>query len=195
MLDPLSAAITQFNQLNSEDPTLIQVGGETRPRELVQAERLEEWVLQVDPHASSALRLASRCQHLKRFAFPRSDYPEGRVGYLKWRKDLSKKHADLATQVLSGVGADPALISQVRAIVLKQAQKANPDGQAMEDALCLSFLQHEFSEFAAKHPDDKVVDIVRKTWGKMSARGHELALGLPLTGRAQALVEKALSGA
>lgn len=195
MSDPISAAIAQFNRINSEDPSLIEVAGAAHPRELVQAERLEEWVLRVDPNASAALRLASRCQHLKRFAFPRSDYPEGRIGYLKWRKDLSKKHADLATQILTGVGADAALISQVRSIVLKEAQKTNPESQTMEDALCLSFLQHEFSDFAAKHPDEKVIDIVQKTWRKMSARGHELALTLPLSGRAQQLVQKALSGA
>jgi len=194
MSDLISAAILKFNQINAEDPTRIEVDGQHRPRELVQAERLEEWVLRVDPNSSAALRLASRSQHLKRFAFPRGDYPEGRVGYLKWRKDLSKKHAELAEQVLADVGADAVLISEVRSILLKEGLKTNPDSQTMEDALCLSFLQHEFSDFAAKHPDDKVIDIVQKTWRKMSARGHEFALGLALSGRAKDLAQKALSG-
>jgi hypothetical protein len=82
----------------------------------------------------------------------------------------------------------------VRAINLKEGLKTNPDNQTMEDALCLSFLEHEFAEFAAKHEDEKVVDIVQKTWRKMSERGHEVSLQLPLSGRAQVLVGRALSG-
>jgi hypothetical protein len=120
-------------------------------------------------------------------------YPEGRVGYLKWRKDLSKKHADLATKVLFDVGFDQAVIEQVRKINMKQELKTEPDCQAMEDALCLSFLEHEYSEFCAKHEDSKVIDIVQKTWRKMSERGHELALTIGLTGRAGELVQQALA--
>jgi hypothetical protein len=192
--DPVDQALARFNEQNAEDPTMLGAAGAERPRELVLAERLEEWVYRVVPEPSLALRLAARCQHLRRFAFPRCDYPEGRVGYLKWRKDLSKKHADLATELLRDVGFDEHVISAVRAINLKQELKVNSDSQAMEDALCLSFLQYEFADFSHKHPDDKVVDIVVKTWRKMSDRGRELALTIRLDGRAKELVERALSG-
>jgi hypothetical protein len=193
MSTPFEEAIARFNAVNAEDPTSIEVGGEPRPKELVAAERLETWVKKVAPEAGEALLLASRCQHLKRFAFPRSEYPEGRVGYLKWRKELSRKHADLACEVLAEAGVAEALIAQVRTINLKEGIKANPDTQAMEDALCLSFLAHDFAAFAAKYDDDKVVDIVQKTWRKMSERGHELALSLPFDERSQKLIERALS--
>lgn len=102
MPDPFTTAIEQLDAINAEDPNQLKVDGERCPRELVAAERLEAWVLKVNPDASEALRLASRCQHLTRWAFPRSEYPEGRVGYLKWRKDLSKKHARLAAEVFEG---------------------------------------------------------------------------------------------
>lgn len=191
----VETAIVRFDAENSQDPHTVSEGGTTRPRELVFAERLSVWISRVVPEPSDALKLAARCQHLRRFAFPRSDYPEGRVGYLKWRKDLSHKHAELAGKILEELGFDEELRNQVRTINLKQQLKTNPDSQAMEDALCLSFLEHEFSAFADKHEDEKVIDIVRKTWRKMSERGHALALSLPLSGRAKDLVGIALSDA
>lgn len=195
MNDLIPEAISRFNALNARDPNSIEVNGELRPKELVFAERLEAWVLRMHPDASDALRLAARSQHLQRWSVPRSDYPPGRVGYLKWRKDLSKRHADLATGVLSDLGAPEELISALRSINLKEGLKTNPDTQAMEDALCLSFLQHEFSAFVEKYDDEKVIDIVQKTWRKMSDSAHELALTLPLEGRAKELVGRALGAA
>lgn len=192
MNDLVSKAIEQFNALNAQDPSKLIVDGKTVPKELVAAERLEAWVLQLEPQASDALRLAARCQHLKRWSVPRSDYPEGRVGYLKWRKDLSKKHAELASNVLRELGAPETLIESLRSLNLKEGLKTNPDTQTIEDALCLSFLEHEFAEFANKHDDEKVVDIVQKTWRKMSERAHAAALGLPFHGRAKDLVGRAL---
>jgi hypothetical protein len=123
---------------------------------------------------------------------PRSEYPEGRIGYLKWRKDLSRRHAELASQVLVDLGFESALIEQVRKINLKQELKSDPECQTMEDALCLSFLEHEYPSFVTKHEDEKVVDIVQKTWRKMSERGQQLALQLSLHGRAKDLVARAL---
>jgi hypothetical protein len=193
MKDLIEQAIARFDAMNAQDPNKIVILGTERPRELVLAEYLSQWVAKVDPSAHDALVLAARCQHLMRWTVPRSDYPEGRIGYLKWRKDLSKKHADLASEVLQELGFSQTTIEQVRRINLKEGLKTNPDTQTMEDALCLSFLEHEFSDFAEKHPDDKVMDIVQKTWCKMSERAHELALGLPLEGRAKKLVARALA--
>ncbi len=189
----IEQAFRRFDEMNSRDPKQIEVDGTRRPRELSLALSLYSWVKRVQPQAGPALLLASRCQHLMRFSMPRSEYPEGRVGYLKWRKELSRKHADLATKELFDVGFDQAVIDQVRKINLKQELKTDPDCQAMEDALCLSFLEQEYPVFCDKHGDEKVIDIVRKTWRKMSERGHKLALELPLEGRAKDLVEKALS--
>jgi hypothetical protein len=189
----LQAAIEAFDRLNSEDPNTLDDGGARRPRELVQAERLSEWIRIVRPDASEALVLAARCQHLRRWEIPRERFPQGRTGYLAWRKELARFHADSAEAVLRSVGYDEDTIERVRHIVLKRGLKVDPDTQAMEDALCLSFLEHEFSAFAAKHPDEKVVDILQKTWRKMSERGRELAMGLELGARARELLEAALA--
>ena len=163
--------------------------------ELVDSERLAAWVERLEPLASEALALASHCQHLCRWQLPRSDFPDGRIGYLTWRKALARLHADRAAEVLRGVGYDEALIAEVRAINLKQGLHTNADTQTMEDALCLAFLEFELEEFAGKHDAAKVIDIIQKTWGKMSERGHERALALApsLPSSAAALVTRALA--
>jgi hypothetical protein len=111
---------------------------------------------------------------------------------LTWRKALARLHADKASELLREAGYDEGTIAEVRRINLKQGLHVSPDTQTIEDALCLVFLEYELEEFAGKHPDDKVVDIIRKTWGKMSERGHERALALALPGRSAALVARAL---
>jgi hypothetical protein len=185
-------AIVAFRAANARDPNTISDAGQQRPRELVDAERLAAWVERLEPDASEALVLASHCQHLCRWELPRGDFPDGRIGYLSWRKALARKHADKASELLREAGYDEPTITQVRQINLKQGLHANADTQTIEDALCLAFLEHELEAFASKHPDEKVVDIIRKTWAKMSERGHERALALALPSRAAALVARAL---
>src|SRR5688572_14815512 len=131
------SAIAAFDQANAEDPAHEQVGGVARPRELVHAERLAAWVERLEPSPSEALRLAARCQHLQRWKIPRSSYPDGRVGYLRWRTQLARFHADRAAEILASAGYERALIDQVRRINLKQGMRSDPDVQTMEDALCL----------------------------------------------------------
>ncbi|HET9933661.1 MAG TPA: DUF4202 domain-containing protein [Polyangiaceae bacterium] len=187
--------IAAFHALSAQDPAAERVGDVERPRELVQAERLAEWVMRVQPDASDALRLAAHCQHIGRFQVPRSSYPEGRSGYLRWRAELARRHAATAEKILREHRADPQVIDSVKRILLKQNLANDPEVQAMEDALCLSFLEHEFAEFASRHDDEKLVRILRKTWAKMSEAARALALRLPLDERAQQLVAAALQGA
>lgn len=188
----LERAWSLFDEANARDPNTVTDRGTSRPRELVDAERLSAWIDRLDPEASEPLLLAGRCQHLRRWEIPRGSYPEGRIGYLEWRKALSRFHADRASEILRDVGYDDATIERVRTINQKRSIKQDPDVQTMEDALCLAFLEHEIDEFAAKHPDDKIVDILQKTWRKMSDRGHEAALALPFSDRVGALVGRAL---
>jgi hypothetical protein len=193
--DRLRRAIAAFRMQNARDPNTLLDAGVARPKELVDAERLASWVQRLDPTPSEALTLASHCQHLCRWEVPRSDFPDGRIGYLTWRKALARLHADRAAEILRSVGYDDGVIGDVRAINLKQGLHTNADTQTMEDALCLSFLQFELDEFAHKHEDDKVVDIIHKTWAKMSPRGHGAALALApsLSAHASALITRALA--
>jgi len=179
--------------MNGADPRSIRVDDVDKPFELVQAERLGAWVERLDPRASEALRLAARCQHLRRWEIPRSELPPGRTGYLQWRTRLARFHADESASVLRAAGYEDAIIDHVRRINLKQGLRSDPDVQTMEDALCLSFIEHELESFSEKHTDEKIVEILRKTWKKMSARGHEAALALPLSPRLSRLVQAALA--
>jgi hypothetical protein len=190
----LKRAIAAFRAENAQDPNTVLDGGVPRPRELVDAERLATWVQKLAPEASEALTLASYCQHLRRWESPRESYEPGRTGYLKWRKDLHRFHADTSARILSEAGYGEDTIAAVREIIQKQGLRSNADVQTMEDALCLSFLEHDFADFSARHDDAKVIDIVQKTWRKMSAHAHDVALTLPLAARPLALVKQALAG-
>jgi len=187
------AAINAFDRANAEDPHLLSAAGGDHPRELLHAQRLSAWVERLAPGASEALRLAARCQHIRRWQIPRNSYPSGRVGYLQWRTQLARFHAETSTRILEEQGYEPELIDAVRRINLKQGLHSNPDTQTMEDALCLAFLEFEFSEFCAKYPAEKVIEVVQKTWKKMSAKGHELALTLPFSPASLELVKLALA--
>jgi hypothetical protein len=186
-------AIAAFDAANAGDPRSVDAGDGPRPGEVVDAERLSQWVERLDPNASEALRLAARCQHIRRWEIARSSFEPGRVGYLKWRKALSRFHADTAAGILSALGYDAETIERVRRVNLKQDLRSNPDAQTMEDALCLTFLEHELEEFQERHAEDKVVEILRKTWAKMSERGRRAALGVSYGDRVQRLLARALA--
>jgi len=167
-----------------------------RPAELVYADHMESWVTRLAPDAPPLLRLAARCQHLERWSVPRTNFPEGKAGYLTWRKSLYKKQAERAKALLLQAGVSAADADEVATWVSKTGLKTNPGTQALEDAACLVFLEREIEAFAAQHADyarEKFVDIIRKTWKKMSPRGQELARTIALPPALGALVTEAIS--
>ena len=186
-------AIAEFDLLNAQDPNHRTVDGEDVPFELFFANKMTEWVFRLNSNASEIVKLAARCQHICRWEHPRSEYPEGRVGYLTWRKDLKTFHATKSTEVLRKVGYDEDTIERVRAINLKKDLGRDPDVQLIEDALCLVFLDNQFDDLIAKTPEEKMLNILQKTWGKMSDGAHEQALALELSAEASGLLSKALS--
>jgi len=169
-----------------------------RPAELVYADRMEAWAGRAATEPTPLLRLAARCQHLERWLVPRTTFPEGKVGYLTWRKSLYKKQADRAKSLLLEAGVAAGEADEVATWVAKSGLKTNPGTQALEDAACLVFLENEIEAFAAQHaeyPREKFVDIIRKTWKKMSPRGQDLAKTLVLPPAIGALVGEAIAGA
>ena len=187
-------AIDEFDRLNAQDPNSQDVNGEAVPYEVFFADCMTEWVMKLDSQASEAVRLAARCQHLCRWEIPRKSYPEGRVGYLTWRKDLKRFHADKSAEVLREVGYEEELVERVRAINLKQGLGKDEEVQIIEDALCLVFLEQQFDDLIAKTEDDKMVRILQKTWGKMSEQAQQEALKLSLSEKGALLVQLALGG-
>lgn len=185
-------AIRRFDAANAADPHHELVDGVASPRELLHARRLTDWVLRLQPDASEALRLAARCQHLRRWESPRDRYPLDRAGYLRWRAELKKFHAEQSGAILREVGYDEALIRRVQALNLKQELGKDPDCQVLEDALCLVFLQYQLVGLAAKTDDAKMINALKKSWTKMSAPGRAAALKLNYGERELALLKAAL---
>jgi hypothetical protein len=183
-------AIARIDALHAEDPEII----DGRPAELVYAERMSAALSALVPSASDALRIAVRAQHLCRWRTPRASYPEGKAGYLRWRAAQAKEHASLAAEVLREVGYDEPTVERVTALVTKKDLARDDEAQALEDAACLVFLQHHFDAFAAERDEAQLIDILQKTWRKMSDRGRRAALVLPLSDRARELVSRALAG-
>ncbi|TNJ42918.1 DUF4202 domain-containing protein [Tamlana fucoidanivorans] len=186
-------AIALIDKANSEDINTYQVAGMDYPKELLYSQRMTRKLLQFEPNASKALQIAARAQHICRWKIARDEYPMDRVGYLKWRETLKKMHADLTADILKSVGYDDQFIDRVKAIILKKLIKKNEESQTLEDTICLVFLDYYFEEFADKHNDEKIIDILKKTWVKMSDKGHEAALKLPYSDKSLALVKQAIS--
>ena len=151
MNERFHAAIRRFDDENARDPN--QENG--RPRELLYAERLTDWVLKLSPDASEALRLAARCQHICRWQNPRENYPMTRPGYLKWRSELKKFHAEKSGGILREVGYDENTIRHVQELNLKKNFPADAECRVLEDALCLVFLEFQFTALAVKTDDEK----------------------------------------
>ena len=185
-------AIRRFDAANAADPNHELVDGVPHPRELLYAHRLTDWVLRLRPDASEALRLAARGQHLRRWESPRDRYPMDRAGYLRWRADLKKFHAEQSGAILREVGYGDDVIARVQALNLKKDLGKDPDCQVLEDALCLVFLQFQFTDLAAKTDDEKLVNAIKKSWAKMSAQGRAEALKLNYGERELALIKAAL---
>jgi len=168
-------AIALFDAANAEDPNL----DEGQPKELLYAQRMTEMLNRFAPNASEVSQLAVRAQHIKRWTVPRNTYPMTKEGYFAWRTGLYKFHADTAGELMREAGYDDAMIESVKKAVSKRALKINPDTQLMEDIADLVFIEHYMLGFAADKPDydeAKWLEIIRKTWKKMSDAAHAFAL-------------------
>lgn len=186
------STIALIDKKNSEDIYTISFNGKEYPKELLYSERMTKKLLEFNPEASEALQIATRAQHICRWKIARNEYSMDKVGYLKWRETLKKMHADIATDILIEVGYDSKFIDRVSFLINKKLIKKDKESQTIEDVICLVFLEYYFEEFAIKHAEDKVIDILQKTWIKMSTEGHAEALKLKFSNKSLSLVKRAL---
>ena len=191
------AAIAAFDRANAEDPNKEMADGQEYPKELLYAHRLSEMLQRYAPGAHEAVKLAVRAQHIQRWKIPRSNYPMDRSGYLQWRTGLYKFHAETAGRLMQESGYDDDMVARVKAIVSKKGLKVNSETQMMEDVVDLVFLENYIAGFAAQHPEyteEKWIQIIRKTWQKMSSVAHEFALAgkIKLPEALQSLILKAI---
>ena len=190
---PYALARSLIDAAHSADPARTP---DDRPAELVYAERVEAWVMRLVAQATPILRLAARCQHLERWQTPRATFPEGKVGYLSWRRSLYTQQAERARALLLAAGVSAEEAAAAATWISKSGLKTNPGTQVLEDAAVLVFLENEIADFAAQHaeyPRAKFVDILQKTWRKLSPAAQQAALGLELPPAIAALVHEALA--
>ncbi len=198
-MSAFAAAFAAIDALHAGDPQMAaRPDGSLAPAELVYAERMTEWLGRLAPDAGEDLRLAVRAQHLCRFELPRDRYPRTREGYRAWREGAADLAADRARTAMIDAGYHPLRGDRVASLVRKYRLKVDPEAQLLEDVACIVFLEHYFAEFRAEQRardggDEKLVEIVRKTWRKMSDHGRAAALTLPLGETEAALVQRALS--
>jgi hypothetical protein len=193
-MDKLEEVIAWIDEVNSQDPNSEEFDNQAFPKEILYSIRLTDWLLRLEPNPSEELQIAARAQHICRWEIPRSEYPMDRKGYLKWRTMLKLFHADKAGELMLGVGYTEDRIKRVQSLIKKEKLKTDHETQLLEDVVCLVFLENYFSDFRADHPDEKIIDIVQKTWGKMSNKGHLEALKLSLQKKSQGWVEGPLGG-
>ena len=164
---------------NSEDPNIEMADGKKWPKELLYSHRMADMLARYKPGADQVIQLGIRGQHMLRWKSPRTDYPMDRKGYHQWRTALYTFHANSVAELMAKVGYDDESLERVRQAVGKKAIKKNVDTQLLEDVVGLVFIEHYMLAFAEKHPEydeDKWIDIIRKTWRKMSSDAHDFAL-------------------
>lgn len=177
-------AVTLMDAANSEDPNIEIADGKEWPKEHLYAIRMSDMLERFNPQADDVAKLAIRGQHILRWKSPRSDYPMNRQGYHQWRTQLYTFHANQVAAFMTEAGYDDVALDRVKMAVGKKAIKANADTQLLEDIAGLVFIEHYMLAFAEKHPEydeEKWIDIIRKTWNKMSDSAHEFTLAGKIT--------------
>jgi len=189
----ISNILDKIDEINAQDPNIEESEGQSYPKEILYSQRMTDMLHDYVTNPSDALQIAARGQHIKRWSIPRSDYPMDRKGYLKWRTQLKIFHGELVAEILKSEGCSESFIKEVVELITKKNLKKDSQAKALEDVICLVFLKYYFKGFAAKSSHDKLIDIVQKTWGKMTEAGHEAALKLPFEEKELSIIKEALA--
>ncbi|WP_440995376.1 DUF4202 domain-containing protein [Arhodomonas sp. SL1] len=192
---PFEQALRALDDLHAEDPRAVRTAVGEQPQELWHAQRMSAWLDQVCEHPpSELLRLAVRGQHLQRWQLPRSEYPEGRTGYLRWRREQARSAGARAAAIALDAGYPATEAERLASLVRKEGLGRDPEAQAVEDCACLVFLEGYLAEFSGRVDTEHLHRILRRTWGKMSPRARGLAMEIPMAEEVRAQVTAALEG-
>jgi hypothetical protein len=189
---PFQNAITWIDAENAQDPNHEIYQSVTYPKELLYSNRMYERLMDFYPNASEAVQIASKAQHICRWKIARESYPMDRVGYLKWREDLKKFHAQTTAVILEKAGYSKEFIARVSFLIEKKLLKKDAETQLLEDVICLVFLKYYLDPFVHKHDREKMKNIILKTWNKMSETGHKEALKIKYSDANLELIKEAL---
>ncbi len=187
----LERVFAAIDEANSGDPN--QFGD--RPLAQAEGQIASAWIDRLAPGATDVVRIAARAHHLRRWETPRSGYPEGRAGYLRWRRDQKRRHAAELAGLMADAGYDRVFCERAGDIVLKRRLGSDPEVQLYEDALALTFLETQFDATAERLGDDRMVDVLARTLAKMTGLGRAAAAEVALSPRLADLLERAQSAA
>jgi Domain of unknown function (DUF4202) len=185
-------AITWIDEANTQDPNTEIYQSKSYPKELLYSDRMYARLMDFCPKASQEIQIASKAQHICRWKITRESYPMDRVGYLKWREDLKKFHAQTTAEILEKAGYDATFIARVSFLIEKKLLKKDAETQLLEDVICLVFLEFYLEDFVAKHDTEKLKNIIHKTWNKMSDSGHQEALKINYSASNLVLIKEAI---
>lgn len=173
-------AIIAIEQIHSKDITQEQHNGSLIPAEFLYGKRMLKTLELVSPESSYAMKLAVQCQHLQRWGVPRSSYTYDRRGYHEWRREVMKYQLEQTINLLSSISIDEIDIKWIAQVINAQENKADSNGLIIMDTACLVFLKWYMEPFAKKHESEKVLDILKKTFRKMSTDAQNLISKLDL---------------
>lgn len=168
----LDQALSAIDAANARDPNLEQGS----PAALLYGQRMTAEQRRLFPDASEVLQIACRGQHIERWTLPRNAYPEGRPGYLQWRQEQGRRHAERVAGIMAEAGYDSDATDRVRKLLTKQGLKRDAEVQALEDVICFTFIRWYLGDFAPTQPDHKLPRIIEKTARKMSPEARARAL-------------------
>jgi len=172
--------ISAIDAANARDPRVVEVGGRQEPGELIYGKRMTDTLARMVAEPSECLCISARGQHLERWKIPRATYPAGRPGYLRWRRVQREHQARRLGELMAAAGYDADAIARVGVLIRKEKMKTDAEVQLLEDVICVTFLEHYLPRFMSKVEEEKLADILAKTWGRMSELGHQHALQLDL---------------
>jgi len=172
-------ALEIIQTANTQDPNIIVVDDKEIPKELLYSQRMLDMINRYLPNADDVAKLAVSAQHIERWKSPRKDYPMNRKGYHLWRTNLYKFHAETTKKILLEVGYDDEFINRVELAIGKKNLKNNSDTQIIEDVAALTFIEHYMTTMYKNFPqydEEKWIDIILRTWNKMSDQAHDFAV-------------------
>jgi hypothetical protein len=173
MEDRLNEVLAAIDAANAADPHPDDATG--RPAALLYGERMSEELARLCPGASEHLQIAARGQHVERWKLSRTEYPEGKQGYLAWRTQQAANHASRVSGMMQAAGYRAEDCARVESLLRKEGIKRNPEMQQLEDVICFVFIRWYLADFAATKTPEELSRIVSKTARKMSPEARRRA--------------------
>ena len=96
-MSKLQTALAAIDAANGADPHAEN----GQPAALLYGLRMTAELSRLFPSAAEPLQIAARGQHVERWLLSRKDYPDGKNGYLAWRREQGRRHAERVAGIMA----------------------------------------------------------------------------------------------